>query len=114
MVECDPWKLVSDRTPVLRDPALVSFTQLGSHLVDFARACKGADLTLSEQECRVFILQIDVDRLLVSVFDYDNEVAFFMREDRLAPGRYLPGASTDPYVPALRHTASQIMASLGA
>jgi len=32
--------------------------------------------------------------------------------DRVAPGRYLPGAPTEPYVPALRHTVPQIMASL--
>ena len=32
--------------------------------------------------------------------------------DRVAPGRYLPGAPTDPYVLALEHTVLQLMASL--
>ena len=32
--------------------------------------------------------------------------------DRVAPGRYLPGAPTDPYVPALEHTVPQVMDSL--
>ena len=77
--ERDSWKFASDRRLVLRDPGLVSFTQLDSHLVDFARECKGAELRLSEQEYRVFILQVDVDSPLVSVTDFDNENAFFMR-----------------------------------
>ncbi len=32
--------------------------------------------------------------------------------DRVALGRYLPRAPTDPYVPALEHTVPQIMVSL--
>ena len=32
--------------------------------------------------------------------------------DRVAPGRYLPGAPTDPYVLALEHTVPQITGSL--
>ena len=32
--------------------------------------------------------------------------------DRVAPGRYRPGAPTDPYVPALGHTAPRITGSL--
>src|SRR6516162_3164514 len=32
--------------------------------------------------------------------------------DRVAPGRYLPGAPTDPYMLALEHTVPQITGSL--
>ena len=34
--------------------------------------------------------------------------------DRVAPGRFQPGAPTDPYVPTLEHTVPQIMDSLRA
>ena len=37
-----------------------------------------------------------------------------LRNDRVALGRYLPRAPTDPYVPALEHTVPLIMDSLRA
>jgi hypothetical protein len=38
----------------------------------------------------------------------------YFASDRVAPGRYQPGAPTDPYVLALKHTVLQIMGSLRA
>lgn len=37
-----------------------------------------------------------------------------LASDQVAPGRYLPGAPTDPYVLALEHTVRQIMGWLRA
>ena len=37
---------------------------------------------------------------------------FLRTADRVAPGRYRPGAPTDPYVLALEHTVPQIRDSL--
>ena len=51
---------------------------------------------------------------LVHKLTYRMNGDFFVRSDRVALGRYLPRAPTDPYVPALEHTVPQVMASLRA
>ena len=43
---------------------------------------------------------------------HDAPSAAQMTKDRVAPGRYRPGAPTDPYVHALAHTVPLIMDSL--
>jgi hypothetical protein len=41
-----------------------------------------------------------------------TELVRYLHQDRVAPGRYHPGAPTDPYLHTLAHTVPLIMDSL--